>query len=103
MKRAAKIDDNQSAIVQHLRAIGCSVQSLAAVGKGVPDLLVGRRGVNSLIEIKDAAKTASRRKLTEDQVIWHKLWRGQISVAHTPAEAEAVVMVAEKWAELRTA
>ena len=41
MRQAAKVDDNQAAIVEALRSLGASVESLAAVGKGVPDLLVG--------------------------------------------------------------
>lgn len=43
MRRAARTDANQTAIVEALRKCGASVQSLAAVGKGVPDLLVGLR------------------------------------------------------------
>ena len=76
MRRAAKIDANQTAIVGALRAIGCTVESLAAVGRGVPDLLVGRAGRTYLIECKDGAKPPSARRLTEDQLTWHGAWRG---------------------------
>lgn len=75
--RAAKIDENQPEIVKALRNIGASVQSLAAVGTGVPDLLVGFRGTNFLLEIKDGKKPPSQRKLTEDQVKWHQAWMGK--------------------------
>ena len=78
MRRKAKIDDNQTEIVKGLRAVGCSVESLAAVGKGCPDLLVGFRGVNYLIEVKDGSKPPSKRKLTPDQVKWHDSWRGKV-------------------------
>ena len=37
MRRAARTDANQAAIVDALRSVGCSVVSLSAVGKGVPD------------------------------------------------------------------
>lgn len=87
MKRAAKIDANQKQIVTALRQIGCSVQSLAVVGRGVPDLLVGHRGRNYLLELKDGSKPASARKLTEDQVAWHRNWRGQIVVVKSIEEA----------------
>lgn len=97
MKRAAHCDANHAEIVAHLKAIGCSVLSLAAVGKGCPDLLVGRRAVNVLIEVKNPLQKPSKRKLNEGQVDFHRRWGGQIAVAHTPAEAEAVVMVAERW------
>ncbi|HJP47915.1 hypothetical protein [Acinetobacter venetianus] len=46
MRRAAKIDANQTEIVKALRKFGASVQSLASTGKGCPDLLVGFRGMN---------------------------------------------------------
>ncbi len=97
MRRKGKIDANHRAVVEHLEAIGCSVQSLAALGKGVPDLLVGRRCVNVLIEVKDGEQAPSRRQLTADQWEWHKHWRGQIGIAHSPEEAEAIVVAAEKW------
>ena len=71
MRRAAKIDANQPAIVSALRKVGCTVQSLAAVGKGVPDLLVGYQGKTYLLEVKDGKWT-----LTPDQVDWHGKWKG---------------------------
>jgi Holliday junction resolvase len=77
MRRAAKVDDNQLEIVKALRDMGCSVESLAAVGKGVPDLLIGYRSSNYLIEVKDGAKVPSKQKLTDDQIEWHESWRGQ--------------------------
>lgn len=76
MRRAAKIDDNQKEIVQALRAVGATVQTLAAVGKGVPDLLVGHQGKTLLLEVKDGNKAPSERRLTEDQLKWHGAWRG---------------------------
>lgn len=76
MRRAAKIDANQTAIVKALRQIGCTVQSLAAVGDGVPDLLVGAYGQTLLMEVKDGKKPPSARRLTEDQLVWHGAWTG---------------------------
>jgi len=73
---ARKTDDNHQRIVAALRAFGASVASLAAVGGGVPDLLVGYRGVNYLLEVKDGSKVASARKLTAAQVEWFGGWRG---------------------------
>jgi hypothetical protein len=87
VRRAARTDDNQAAIVQALRAVGATVQSLAAVGAGCPDLLVGYRGSNHLLEVKDLAKPASARKLTEDQVRWHATWRGQRLVVESVEDA----------------
>ncbi len=59
-----------------LRKCGATVQTLAAIGKGCPDLLVGYKGVNHLVEIKDGQKPPSARTLTEDQAAWHMNWRG---------------------------
>lgn len=70
-----------------------SVQSLAAVGKGVPDLLVGYRGRNFLLEVKDGKKPPSQIQLTPDQVEWHESWRGaKPHVVHTVNEAVSVIL-----------
>jgi hypothetical protein len=76
MRRAAKIDANQTQVVLALQAAGATVQSLAAVGQGVPDLLVGFQGKTLLMEVKDGQKPPSARRLTEDQLKWHGAWRG---------------------------
>ncbi|MFZ8927411.1 MAG: hypothetical protein ACO3CU_11710 [Candidatus Nanopelagicales bacterium] len=82
MRRAAKVDANQADIVAALRMAGATVQPLHAVGKGCPDLLVGYQRVNYLLEVKDGSKVPSAQKLTEDQVEWHELWRGQAAVVN---------------------
>ena len=91
MRRAAKIDDNQNEIVKALRQSGASVQTLAAVGQGVPDILVGYRGRNLCVEIKDGGKCPSKRKLTADQVKWHSEWKGQVCVVESVDEAVALI------------
>lgn len=93
MRRAAKTDANQAAIVSALRQVGCSVLPLHAVGKGCPDLLVASApyGEMVLIEVKDGNKPPSARKLTPDQVEFHASWRGRIAVVCNVREAlEAV-------------
>ena len=82
MRRAAKVDANQADIVAALRMAGATVQPLHAVGKGCPDLLVGYQRDNYLLEVKDGSKVPSAQKLTEDQVEWHELWRGQAAVVN---------------------
>ena len=91
MRRAARVDGNQRQIVAALRAIGCTVQTLHTVGKGCPDILVGCRGTNLLMEIKDGDKPTSRRQLTEDEAKWHKEWRGQVLIVATIEQAIAAV------------
>lgn len=91
MRHAARIDDNQPLIVEALRRAGARVQPLHTVGKGCPDLLVGFRGRNLLLEIKDGAKSASRRELTRDERAWHDQWAGQVAVVASIAEALAAI------------
>jgi Holliday junction resolvase len=88
MRRAAKIDANQEAVVSALRAAGAQVQSLAAVGKGVPDLLVKYQGTFYLIEVKDGRQPPSKRQLTPDQVKWHEEWKcAFLGVVENPEQA----------------
>ena len=92
MRRSAKVDANQNDIVSALRKAGATVQSLAATGQGVPDLLVGLGGKTFLLEVKDGAKPLSARKLTPDQVVWHKAWRGgPLVVVESAEQALSVV------------
>lgn len=91
MRRAAKTDANHKAIVDALRKAGCSVQDLSAVGKGCVDLLVGHKGVNYCIEIKDGTLPPSRKQLTEDQVEWHAKWKGHVRVAESVFDALQIV------------
>lgn len=89
--KAAAVDANQSAIVAALRKCGCTVTLLHKVGQGCPDLLVGSRGINVLLEVKDGAKSPSKQSLTPAQVEWHRDWRGQVAVVRTWQEAVAYV------------
>lgn len=84
---AAKVDRNQSEIVKALRGVGASVQTLHSVGDGCPDLLVGWKGQNLLIEVKDHLAQKSDRELNPRQVRWHADWRGQCAKATTVDEA----------------
>jgi hypothetical protein len=91
VKRAARVDENQKYIVKGLRAMGVAVQPLHAVGQGCPDLLVGYKHKNYLIEIKNPDKPKSDQKLTKDQIAWHKLWTGQVAVARSLTDAIAII------------
>ena len=90
-RRAARIDGNQPDIVQALEAVGASVQSLAPVGSGCPDLVVGYRGVNHLIEIKDPAQAPCDRRLNSYQKQWHSGWKGKAHLVETPEQALMVI------------
>jgi len=94
VRRAANIDVNHREIVDALRAAGASVQPLHTVGAGCPDLLVGARGVNHVLEVKRPLSPrggASRSALTPDQQIWHAHWRGNVRVVRSATEALAAI------------
>lgn len=82
-----RTDDNQTAIMEALRRVGARVQDLSQVGKGCPDLLVGFRGVNYLLEVKDSAQPPNRRQLTKVEAIWHEHWRGTVAVVESVVDA----------------
>ena len=99
--RAAKVDDNQKEVVKSLRDMGCSVQHLHAVGAGCPDLLVGYKGFNILLEVKNWRQKPSDQKLTADQTIWNGDWRGTVEVVNSVDQAIiAVLTVARDLSEL---
>lgn len=77
MRRAAKLDANHSKIVAALRQVGATVLDLSAVGGGCPDLLVGYRGHDLLMEVKDGEKKPSQRRLRPNQVEFCERWRGK--------------------------
>jgi hypothetical protein len=85
MRYASRIDANQTVIVEGLRDAGRSVVCTHTQKKGFPDLVVGYKGKNWLLEVKDA-----RGKLTPEQVSFHSKWLGQINVVETLAEALAL-------------
>ena len=89
--KAKKVDVNQMEIVATLRKIGATVQSLATVGNGCPDLLVGFRGRNYLMEIKDVEKVPSAQELTPHQVKWHLEWCGELYIVRSIDDAIKVL------------
>ena len=91
MRRAARTDANQPDIVKELRRVGASVAITASAGGGFPDLVVGYRGVNYLMEIQDPNQDKAHQKLTPDQEIFHRCWTGQISVVKTADQALKII------------
>jgi hypothetical protein len=80
--RAKRIDDNQNLIVKQLRQLGYSVYITSMVGKGFPDLVIGRRNKNYLVELKDGSKPLSAQKLTPAEVDFINHWQGEVIVAN---------------------
>jgi len=88
-----KVDKNQRLIMDWLIAAGATVDSLAACGKGIPDLLVGFRGLNILLEVKNPDMPPSKRVLTPDQVTWHAKHGGQVAVVETVMDVMQVLAI----------
>lgn len=75
MRRNARVDANQPEIVKGLRRAGASVLILSNL-KNCFDILVGFRGINYIMEIKDGTKAPSKRKLTEGEQKFADEWKG---------------------------
>jgi hypothetical protein len=80
MRRAAKVDANQEAIVEALRRAGIQVEIL---GKPV-DLLCNVRGRNELVEVKNRD---GKDQLTKEQVEFIARWPGPVHIVHDADEA----------------
>jgi hypothetical protein len=88
---AAKVDANQRQIVDTLRSVGATVQSLATMGHGMPDLAVGFQGRNYFVEVKHG-----KGKLTSEEQEWHNIWRGQVAIVRSPDEALKLIGAIEQ-------
>ena len=71
MRKYGRVDQNQKVLVDLMRTLGVSVQSLADVGDGCPDLLCGLLGLTFIVEVK-----TEKGKLTPDQELWARVWNG---------------------------
>jgi len=91
MRRAARVDANQNAIVSDLRKMGCSVAITSALGKGFPDIVVGWCGRNYLFEIKDPKQPPSRRCLTADEEDFYIGWQGQYAIILNAEQAMTII------------
>jgi hypothetical protein len=86
---AKKVDGNQSAIIGVLRSIGATVTVLSDVGLGCPDLLIGWRDHNILLEVKNLQGRGDR--MTPAEVDWIERWKGQVAIVHDADEALRVL------------
>jgi hypothetical protein len=93
MRRAAKRDTSEPAIVKAFELAGASVWRLS--DPNLPDLLVGWRMETHPVEVK-----TGKRKQSEGQLETAILWRGTpVEVVRTPEEATAMV---KRWRSLYT-
>lgn len=85
-KMARRTDANQKDFVKEARKLGATVHDTSMVGLGFPDLVIGWRGQNILLETKNGEKPESQTKLTPYQEKWHTTWRGKAYVFRYPSE-----------------
>lgn len=91
MRRAAKVDDNQDAIVKALRKIGVAVE---VIGKPL-DLLICHRLETSLMEVKNPD---GKDEFTKEQVEFMARWPGKIHIVRSVEEAMLSVLGKEVMA-----
>lgn len=91
-KYSAKADKNQPEIVAEYRRLGASAQHVHMVGKGFVDIVVGYRGFNELVEIKDPKQPMSKRKLNKEEQKWHDNWSGTARVIETKEDVLAHIL-----------
>lgn len=84
---AKRVDSNQKEIVACMRNLGATVAITSMVGKGFVDAVVGFRGTNYLVEIKDGKKCKSAQKLTEHEKEFHETWRGTVHIVTSVNDA----------------
>lgn len=80
---ARKRDANEAEIVAALERVGATV---AELDKPV-DLVVGYRGVNFLLEVKNGNQPPSWQRMTEDQQRFFDTWQGRAAVVRNVDEA----------------
>ena len=90
MIRAARKDANHKEIAEYLIAHGASVGDLSQV-KRLCDIVVGYKGVNELVEIKDGSKPPSQQKLTQGEQEFHDRYTGTISIVMSTDDADILL------------
>jgi hypothetical protein len=90
VRRAARKDTTQDAIVDRLKACGVAVE---IIGKPL-DLLICWRGETSLMECKNPERTSNQpqSRWTKAQVEFIARWPGKIHVVESPDEAVYAVL-----------
>jgi len=89
MRKLAKTDENQQEIIDQLKSLPYRLSMIAThqLGGGFPDLVIGYKGRNLLVEIKNP-EWATRTELvdpfemlTEDEESFLMQWEGEYIIA----------------------
>lgn len=84
-------DSNHNDVRDALLEIGASVTETHMIGDGFPDLVVGFRGQNFLLEVKDGRKPKSDTQLTQAEQKWFESWRGAAHIVYSVEDAVTLV------------
>ena len=93
MRRAARADVNQHELVKFIRKMGASWQHTHAI-PGALDGILGYRGIDIRVEIKDPDQPPSRRTLTPAEEKTIDEWKGRPPVI-IETEADVVALLAK--------
>lgn len=81
--RAARVDSNQSEIVQLFRDLGWHVLIVSQL-KACCDLFVSKHGTTIAIEVKDGSKPPSERSLTPGEARFKSEFKGRWELVERP-------------------
>jgi len=84
-----RVDANQREIIRAAEKMGASVIDLSQVGGGIPDILIGYRGKNYLIEIKNPETGGC---LSDKQSSFVDNFRGDVRVIYDVQQLFFVLM-----------
>ena len=74
--QAARVDGNQPELVEYIRKLGGSFQHTHTV-PGALDGIVGFRGIDQRVEIKDPTQPKKKQLLTEMEETTFIMWKGR--------------------------
>lgn len=77
MRYARRKDKNHGEVVSAFRALGCSVLVVDCSQANAPDLLVGRNGVDQLVEVKPQSNVKRTSQLRPGQAAFAASWKGR--------------------------
>ena len=97
MRRKARTDANQTAIVEYARKIGLSVHITSSLGGGFPDLAIGYGGITVIAEVKDGDKPPSKRKLTDGEQAFKDNWTGGYYLIERPEDVLRLKYALMRW------
>lgn len=89
-----KRDSNHADVKRWFEQLYCKVADTADLGDSFPDLVVSRRGITWLIEVKQLGK-----KLKKGQADFMDGWPGGYAIVATMSDVEQVVAEMDRQAD----